>query len=532
MELNLYRQIFYLCLIINQGMRIFIISFLLVVFSITTRSQTNIFAEKIYHATKGILCNSVLKINDSVYDIAGEGNIIRLDETGDIISAKIADQDIRIFLSMQTKESGIIYIGDIRNDSISDYGLLVIKTDSSGNILFSKEYNIGTDIAIKSAYVCSDSSVIICGYDNSYTISYLKIYYIKISKNGSLDHCKSFSTSARLFGTDIIQTSDSSVYILGEMSPSYGEINTILMRFENDTDLVWTEIIEVGQPWEDNSGCGLFIKNDTLYSCISASPNFIARVEPTGNIVCDLGFHVPWFGYVSPVKLHYDSNGKIFYIANGSNYSITYIADTMGVLSNDGYIIGKDIFKTNDGGFIIFGNGPLVYSKEEQVTYWDHIGIIKTDSLFNSVNCMGNSVRDTMSVPEPDIILTSYTLTENDVIVEIYDHVITFDTLVLITESGCVDATGNIQSIVLEQSPMIFPNPTSGNITIEFPYGTQIISEVRVIDILGNERFFKRDIDNVTLVINFGFLPSGVYVIEITNTNKEKFHRSIIIESN
>ena len=85
----------------------------------------------------------------------------------------------------------------------------------------------------------------------------------------------------------------------------------------------------------------------------------------------------------------------------------------------------------------------------------------------------------------------------------------------------------NIQSLS-KQDFSIFPNPTTGNITIESNFPDLVISQIIVSNLFGKVVFQNKVEYNNSYEFNIGNLSKGLYIIEIKYGNE--FYSDIIIK--
>jgi hypothetical protein len=80
-----------------------------------------------------------------------------------------------------------------------------------------------------------------------------------------------------------------------------------------------------------------------------------------------------------------------------------------------------------------------------------------------------------------------------------------------------LSVTTDLQKPYLENYVLVYPNPSSGNFSIQSEF---LFSEVYLIDLLGHKEKYNRD----------NRLKAGSYVLEIVFLNGETWHKMITIE--
>lgn len=506
----------------------------MVLSALTVNAQTNIYSRIIYHPTDDIACYAIEYGYNNDFMIAGLKDFIKIDSLGEIIFSYHFTNNYCLKTVNQTPDSCFVFFGESYNDTTLKRDLLMLKTDTGGNIIFVKEFDFGQNLQITSADLFADSSFIVCGYIKFATLPHSKVFLCRLDKNGDILWKKflyvgNYSNVA----VEIKNISDSVCVVTGTFSDIAYDDNAFLLKMDVAGNIVSSHIFETTPTAYSTKGWGIISVNNHLYFSLERAPHncMIARIDYNLNVEWCYEYnyigHYDIFMYENhPVKMRLSSDSTLYI---GAEVEI----DTIGNIYNywDAWLESRtDMLETSDKGLLIAGNGPRLIVKDPNTIDWSHIGIIKSDSLGNTENC-AYLYPATNKTPQ-SIIHTPVTVNEEiPSVITNNSPVYTINPITLVDDFGCVDVSGGIK----ENSVMavsVFPNPSSGNITIEFPDVPQIISEIKVIDILGNERFLKSDINNVSSDINLGYLPSGVYIIEITNKNKEEFHRSIIIEGN
>ena len=93
-------------------------------------------------------------------------------------------------------------------------------------------------------------------------------------------------------------------------------------------------------------------------------------------------------------------------------------------------------------------------------------------------------------------------------------------------DSACYQ--GNLNSIneILNSLIDVFPNPTSGKLTIT---GIQEKSEIKIFNVFGEKFFTQQFLANQPTIIDLSSQPAGIYFLQI-KTNKDAFVKKIIKE--
>jgi hypothetical protein len=121
----------------------------------------------------------------------------------------------------QTSDGGFIIAGETTSFGAGGYDVYLIKTDSSGNSIWQKTFGGSKDDHGYSVQQTSDGGYIIAGYTNSFGSGKSDIYIVKTDSAGNLLWQKTIGGTNYDEGWSIQQTSDGGFIIAGD-SYSYG----------------------------------------------------------------------------------------------------------------------------------------------------------------------------------------------------------------------------------------------------------------------------------------------------------------------
>ena len=141
----------------------------------------------------------------------------------------------------QTLDGGYVIVGSTRSFGTNFDDIYVVKTDSNGNLQWSKDIaDSPTDYVDygKSIIQNADSSYTVCGMmANSVTSSDATL--VKLSKNGSLVWVKSYGETGNDEGNSVISTSDGGYAVVGYFTNSSGDWDVLLVKTNSTGSLQW-----------------------------------------------------------------------------------------------------------------------------------------------------------------------------------------------------------------------------------------------------------------------------------------------------
>jgi len=122
----------------------------------------------------------------------------------------------------QTSDGGYIIAGETRLiDGVHIWDVYLIKTDTNGNLIWQKTYG-GTGNSIgRSVAQTSDGGYVVAGETSSYGAGGIDVYLIKTDSSGNMIWQKTFGGTDYDWGYSVVQASDGS-YIIAGNTRSYG----------------------------------------------------------------------------------------------------------------------------------------------------------------------------------------------------------------------------------------------------------------------------------------------------------------------
>ena len=416
---------------------------------------------------------SIQQTSDGGYIIVGysntfgglKGYLIKTNSVGGVLWSKTysgwSDETITV---KQTIDGGYIIAGSTDNLGVGDQDMYVIKTDASGNIVWSKTYG-GQDFDYaNSVQQTSDGGYIIVGKTNSFSFSasYHDFYLVKTDANGNLLWSKVYGGADSEIGYGVQQTSDGG-YILAGATDSFGsgiQDNSCLIKTDSVGNLVWTK----------------------MYGGTGNEEALAVQQTPDGGYVM-VGFS--WsFGA---------ANSDCYMIKTDAN------GDTLWCRAYEKPLFDAlfSVQQTSDGGYIAGGRtyNPIGLN----VTY--EFILIKTDANGSS-GCSENSLPVVVSPgPLQDSTAMTIEVTQTPSAaspVTLEGNGTTINTICL--SIGIYETTS-------KNNLAVYPNPTSDFLIVENITKGSLIS---IKDVLGREVYSEIS-DSETTKIHTGAFAKGCF---------------------
>ncbi|MDD2889630.1 MAG: T9SS type A sorting domain-containing protein [bacterium] len=193
----------------------------------------------------------------------GAGNtdflVVKLDSTANILWAKTyggSDRD-EAFSVQQTADGGYIVTGGTKSFGAGDIDFLVIKLTSTGAISWSKTYG-GTSIdGANAIQQTSDGGYIVLGYTFSYPsiASGGEFLVMKLDATGNISWAKTLGGGDLEIGTNGVQETSDGGFIVDGFTASYGSggEDFLVVKLTSTGTVSWTRVLGGTQDDEANA---------------------------------------------------------------------------------------------------------------------------------------------------------------------------------------------------------------------------------------------------------------------------------------
>lgn len=272
----------------------------------------------------------------------------------------------------QTSDNGYIIAG---STSSFGNGLLdpwLIKTNSQGDTLWTKTYGGIEGDFFKTASQTDDGGYIAIGTTLSFGSGLQDFYLVKTNASGDSLWTKTYGGVSADFGDDVAQTSDGGFIVFG-YTASYGSggDDFYIVKTNSLGDTLWTKTYggnnnETGRRVIETSDGGYLLTGSTESFGSGQSDYFLVKTNSSGDTLWTRAYGGAGneFGFFS--KETSDGgfitigNSESFGSGSGDIYLIrtnsagdTLWTKTFGGTNNE---VGKELDITNDNGFILIGN--------------------------------------------------------------------------------------------------------------------------------------------------------------------------------
>ena len=347
-------------------------------------AQPNTLWTKSYGGNSDDYGHSVIQTSDGGFVIAGDYNanylsnigdiyLIKTDQNGDTVWTKtyggqLGDYSLSV---LQTSDGGFALTGYTHSFGSFTRSALLLKTDSTGNMLWLKTYGINNYNACHSIHLTSDEGFILAG-ETSISGTSNDCYVIRTDSNGDTIWAKTYGGPNTEWADDAFQMPDGGFIISGTTN-SYGTggFDAYLIRIDINGDTLWTKTY--GGPEDDwtasaniTSDNGLLITGATSSFGNGQEDIFLLRTDHNGDTL--------WIRT-------YGGSGTDWalsaYQISGGGFIVIGRTNSFGAGSNDLYLLridsngdslwaqtygdtgdesGSSVKQTSDEGFILTGH--------------------------------------------------------------------------------------------------------------------------------------------------------------------------------
>ena len=270
----------------------------------------------------------------------------------------------------QTSDSGYIIAGYTESFDVGYGDVYLIKTNADGDTLWTKTYGGTSSDQSRSVQRTSDGGYIIVGYTRSFGAGQEDIYLIKTDSSGDTLWTKTYGGTDADKGSSVQQTSDGG-YIIAGYTKSFGagSWDVYLIKTDVDGDTLWTRTyggtdIDYGYSVQQTYDGGYIVVGFTYVGTINADA-YLIKTNSSGDTLWTKTYGGSWTEHGYSVQQTSDSG----YIITGQTSSFGAGSDDVYLIKTDSVgdtlwtrtyggtkmDMGWSVQRTSDGGYIIAG---------------------------------------------------------------------------------------------------------------------------------------------------------------------------------
>ncbi|MBI5217955.1 MAG: gliding motility-associated C-terminal domain-containing protein [Bacteroidia bacterium] len=221
--------------------------------------------------------------------------VIRTDANGNIVWTKAYGDSCalgcgqRSHAVQQTADGGFIICGYTFSFGAGDYDAYLIKTDGSGNIVWTKTYGTTGAEEAYSVRQTTDGGYIFTGYTRISIMDPAHIILVKTNSSGDLLWTKSFSGPTGEFAFSVKQTSDNGYIVAGyTYSFGAGDADVYMIRTNSAGDTLWTKVYggagsDYGYSVQQTTDGGFIVSGETSSFGTTGINVYFIKTDANGN---------------------------------------------------------------------------------------------------------------------------------------------------------------------------------------------------------------------------------------------------------
>lgn len=519
------------------GIRYCIFIAILLAYSTQSDAQQNVF-QRTYGNDYGNQANSVTTASDGGYVIGGwydisalftsEFYLIRTDDQGDTLWARTygekTDSNARNgsgnqgFHAFQTADQGYFFVGEVHGFGAGSSDVYAIRLDASGDTLWSRTFGSPESDYGQNALQTSDGGFLIAGYTESPDIDIRDAYLIRLNSAGNLRWARTFGGQQIDAVSGLVQSTDGGFVMVG-YTFSFGATSSqvYIIKTDSSGEVIWDYSVggssnDYGYSIDNTLEGGYIISGATESIGAGEEDLLLLKLDSLGNLVWSRAYG----------GQEYDAGNSVVQCLDGG-FAVAGFTQSFGAGNRDVYLVrtnangdtlwtrayggveddmGSSIRQTIDGGFIIAGH-TLSFGVSNSDVY-----LIRVDSFGNS-GCHEYQTQTQVTINSLEFNNVSSAVGTGARI----GHPHTLTGYTISNSTNACDFTIGLKEPLESDKIQLFPNPTSGQLTVEINSNEPATLDMLVIDLHGVTLWETNDALPHTLDVSH--LPDGIYVLQL-----------------
>jgi predicted secreted protein len=141
---------------------------------------------------------------------------------------------------VQTNDGGYALAGYTASFG-SSYDFWLVKTDTNGNLIWAKTYGGTSDDYAYSVVQTNDGGYALAGYTNSIGAGSSDAWLVKTDANGNTQWNKTYGGASTDYAYSVIQAKDGAYAIAGHTSSFSSSMDILLTKTDVEAGLVWAD---------------------------------------------------------------------------------------------------------------------------------------------------------------------------------------------------------------------------------------------------------------------------------------------------
>jgi hypothetical protein len=237
---------------------------------IKTNNYGDVLLTKTYGGARVEYPNCMIKMQDGNFFVVGYSQsfgsgdmdiyLLKLNQNGDEIFTKViggfGNEEGKEII--QTADGNYVIIG-ASNSASSDYNIMLVKINPAGDVIWTKYYGGTNYESARSVKLCPDGGFIIAGKTAISPTSVASLYLVKTNSSGDTLWTKKYNGPNSYEGKSIIANNDGTYVLAVDDSSAATDSDVRIMKLDNGGGIIWNksyggslkDIAKVIQPTTD-----------------------------------------------------------------------------------------------------------------------------------------------------------------------------------------------------------------------------------------------------------------------------------------
>jgi hypothetical protein len=279
----------------------------------------------------------------------------------------------------QTTDHGFIFAGGLDRNHLESYDIFIVKTDSAGNIQWTRTIESSRSESALDIIQTVDSGYALVGYQEQEAAGNNDVYFIKLNADGDTLWSHTYGGYETDAARSVVQTKDYGYAITGRTdSQGAGGSDIYLIKTDSSGRMQWSRTIGgSGNEWANvvrqTPDHGYILAGETDSNNGRSFNIYVVRTDSSGNplwwnsrgmlhdeeaydvqLTPDSGFIVAGHSSSTSVRgdqlylLKYDRTGELLW-SNGFDYDYSYLNHVMVRVMKEGYLLTAYRFSFGSG---------------------------------------------------------------------------------------------------------------------------------------------------------------------------------------
>jgi hypothetical protein len=461
----------------------------------------------------------------------------KTDLNGNILFSKTFrnPDDVQPADIIETNDGSFMITGHTHNmDTIASVFSFILKTDSMGNVLWSKATidtngTYGLKVIMPNDSICFGTST----YFNPITGN--DIYYYAVNMQGDIKFEKLLKNNGNETGRSLL-SHEGNVFLLGNTIYSFDSINEFLMvKLDVNGNPIWKYRYHFSNNSTNLEGLFITKKNSNTLTVGGSIYNgsqdfFLCEIDTNGNVLNSKIYDIELYDDITSLSSDNNNGYLVNCLSKPLNGQAMFTA--ISIDSNLNITNAKKVLNSHYG----FGTQGPTMLKTDSLIYLGGIQynnnpisgtpfVMRLDANFESIcqsqPCIVNtSVSQVVSHP---INFFSY-----EGSVDLLQPKTIFSEDILVGDSIYCNTAVDLSNSNNIKNILVYPNPSNGLVTIDLPIGNQD-NKVEIIDING-KILFSSHFTETNQNINLSLLDNGIYFIRFKQNNLTINRKLVLIK--